>query len=93
VKATSVFSTPILGDIPIIGELFKRRSTDTEKIDLLIFIKAHIINTPEEANLVRQQIDEISLTMPSNTEVLVSGNGVETKADIEKRNKKKKKRN
>lgn len=34
---------PILGDIPYLGELFKRHTTDKEKIDLLITITAYII--------------------------------------------------
>lgn len=34
---------PILGDIPFIGRLFRRETMTKEKIDLLIFIKATII--------------------------------------------------
>ncbi|MCF7818274.1 MAG: secretin and TonB N-terminal domain-containing protein [Kiritimatiellales bacterium] len=35
---------PFLGDIPFIGRLFRRETTTKEKIDLLIFIKASIID-------------------------------------------------
>jgi len=48
VKKEGKLSVPILGDIPIIGTLFQRNTTDVEKIDLLIFLTARIVN-PEEA--------------------------------------------
>jgi type IV pilus assembly protein PilQ len=36
--------TPILGDLPYIGRLFKRTEQDTTKTELLIFITPTIIN-------------------------------------------------
>ena len=47
VKKEGEFSVPILGDIPILGMLFKRKTTDTEKVDLLIFLTARIVNENE----------------------------------------------
>ncbi|MBT8046474.1 MAG: secretin and TonB N-terminal domain-containing protein, partial [Pontiella sp.] len=46
----SVYKVPFIGDIPFIGRLFQRRSTKTDKIDLLIVIKATVINSPDYAN-------------------------------------------
>jgi len=43
VKTESVIGVPFLQDIPILGLLFKRTTVDVEKIDLLIFISAHIV--------------------------------------------------
>ncbi|MDD5450055.1 MAG: type IV pilus secretin PilQ [Candidatus Omnitrophica bacterium] len=43
VKSKGKFSVPILGKIPILGMLFTRDTNDTEKIDLLIFITARIM--------------------------------------------------
>ena len=40
---TSVHKVPFLGDIPLLGVLFKRTTTNKEKIELLIFLKATII--------------------------------------------------
>jgi type IV pilus secretin PilQ/predicted competence protein len=40
----SIHKVPILGDIPYLGRLFRRETTKSEKIDLLIFIKATIID-------------------------------------------------
>ena len=39
---------PILGDVPVLGFLFQRRTNDLEKIDLLIFITAQIFDPDEE---------------------------------------------
>lgn len=39
---------PFLGDLPVLGFLFQRRTNDLEKIDLLIFITAQILEADEE---------------------------------------------
>jgi general secretion pathway protein D len=44
----SVSKVPILGDIPGLGWLFKRTSTQEEKTNLLIFINPTIIKSPED---------------------------------------------
>jgi len=49
VKSRGKFSVPILGKIPLLGALFTRETNDTEKIDLLIFITAKIIEQPEQS--------------------------------------------
>ncbi len=36
--------TPFLGDIPVLGNLFKRKTTRNEKRNLLIFVTAHILS-------------------------------------------------
>jgi type IV pilus assembly protein PilQ len=40
---SSVQKTPILGDLPVIGNLFKRTLTSEEKSELLIFITPKLI--------------------------------------------------
>ena len=47
VKKEGVFSVPILGDLPIIGFLFRRETTDIEKVDLLIFLTARVVGEDE----------------------------------------------
>ncbi len=39
---------PILGKIPIIGNLFRSKSKDVEKRNLMVFLKPRIIRSPEE---------------------------------------------
>jgi type IV pilus assembly protein PilQ len=52
VKSKEFIGIPFLKDLPWIGKMFGRETTSTQKIDLLIFIKAKIIKeseyTPEE---------------------------------------------
>ena len=46
---------PLLGDIPIIGELFKSRSRSRAKTNLMVFIRPTIIRTREEARELSAQ--------------------------------------
>ena len=39
---------PILGDIPIIGNAFKRKRRDDTKTELLIFLTPHVIMSPDD---------------------------------------------
>lgn len=41
----TIKKVPLLGDIPFIGRLFRRETLTKEKIDLLIFIKASVVDT------------------------------------------------
>ena len=47
VKSEQEIGVPILSKIPIVGWFFRRRTEDTEKIDLLIFITAKIVEPGE----------------------------------------------
>jgi general secretion pathway protein D len=40
---------PLLGDIPLIGELFRVRSTTKTKTNLMVFIRPRVLRTPEDA--------------------------------------------
>jgi type IV pilus assembly protein PilQ len=41
---TDVTQVPLLGDIPVIGWLFKNRATTTGKSELLVFITPRVVN-------------------------------------------------
>jgi general secretion pathway protein D len=47
-KVKSEDKVPILGDIPLLGWLFKHKTTSDEKKELLIFMTPHIVNRPTE---------------------------------------------
>ena len=47
-KTASESKIPLLGDIPIIGNLFKRQKKDGSKTELLIFLTPHIVETPSQ---------------------------------------------
>ena len=46
---------PILSDIPIINLLFRKKSTKTEKKNLILFITAQILKTPEDLQKIANQ--------------------------------------
>ncbi len=46
----NVNKVPILGDIPVIGELFKSSKVETQKANLMVFIRPTILNNPVLAN-------------------------------------------
>ncbi|UUX99331.1 type II secretion system secretin GspD [Sphingomonas sp. J315] len=63
---------PILGDIPILGELFKGRRESRQKRTLFIFLKPTILRNGEDAAAIakakyaRLRADELDLDKPSN---------------------------
>ncbi|MCR4286634.1 MAG: type II secretion system secretin GspD [Deltaproteobacteria bacterium] len=44
----TVTKVPLLGDIPVIGWLFKHKSIDKKKTNLLVFITPHVVRDAEE---------------------------------------------
>ncbi|HHH30276.1 MAG TPA: type II secretion system protein GspD, partial [Polyangiaceae bacterium] len=49
---TSEDKVPILGDIPLLGVLFRRQSTTTQKTNLLLFITPYIIRDPSDLRAI-----------------------------------------
>ncbi len=49
---SSVSKIPVLGDIPVLGALFRQTNKTKNKINLVIFLTPHIIRTPEELQKV-----------------------------------------
>ncbi|MFA5038511.1 MAG: type IV pilus secretin PilQ [Candidatus Omnitrophota bacterium] len=60
VKNESVQGVPFLRKIPFVGKIFERTTVDTEKIELLIFITAHIIDDRE---LTSEQISTLEQSL------------------------------
>lgn len=55
----SVDSIPLLGDIPLVGELFKRRSSSSIKETMYIFIRPVILRDPSFQDLIYLSNDDI----------------------------------
>ena len=55
-KSDSESKVPILGDIPLLGNLFKSRSKTDAKTELLIFLTPHIVRAPDQ--LAAFSVDE-----------------------------------
>jgi general secretion pathway protein D len=47
---------PVLSYIPLIGNLFKSNETQREKIDLMIFLTPYILETPQDASRITNEI-------------------------------------
>jgi general secretion pathway protein D len=66
-KLTTVERVPVLGSIPIVGNLFKKTGHQIEKTNLLVFITPKVVRNKEEenaltiekANLYRENIRKI----------------------------------
>jgi general secretion pathway protein D len=54
-KTETERKTPIIGDIPILGWLFKRKSRSTRKTNLLVFITPHLITNTKEIDAVTKK--------------------------------------
>jgi len=50
----SNYQVPLLGDIPLLGWLFKSKGQRREKTNLYIFITPHVIETVADADAIRQ---------------------------------------
>jgi general secretion pathway protein D len=68
-KIGSDSKIPILGDIPLIGILFKRQAKNYTKTELIIFLTPHIVNAPEQlAGLSASERANSALTPKAFTE-------------------------
>lgn len=84
----SVSKVPLLGDIPVLGALFRSKNTSREKANLLVFIKPTIIRTGgAAAALAREQyalLRDIQLVIDERGDVskIVRGTLPENVGDI-----------
>jgi len=68
-KASVDTKIPILGDIPLIGALFKRHQKDHTKKELLIFLTPHVVLQPSElAAATRSETDKAEMSRRAFTE-------------------------
>lgn len=68
IKSKSTVGVPFFSKIPILGIFFRRDTMDAEKIDLLIFITAHIVKedefSTEEINKLEERLERTSKKNP-----------------------------
>jgi general secretion pathway protein D len=67
-KADSESKIPLLGDIPVLGNLFKMTSHSHEKTELLMFLTPHIIQTPMQLAANTSKEEKSTLTPNSYSE-------------------------
>ena len=58
-KKDTEYKVPILGDIPILGWLFKYKSKEDEKTNLLVFITPRVVTDPEKIEKITSEKEEI----------------------------------
>ena len=51
-ETEEVVKVPLLGDLPLIGWLFKSKETNKEKVNMLVFLTPKIIRTPGDSKQV-----------------------------------------
>lgn len=54
-KTETVHKISFLGDIPLLGKLFRRTDTRVEKTELMVFITPHVVYTDEAAERVTKE--------------------------------------
>jgi general secretion pathway protein D len=50
--------TPILGDIPGLGWAFKKRDKSSQEVELMVFLRPHVIHSPKDAAELLRDIDK-----------------------------------
>lgn len=51
-RANTVTKVPLLGDIPVLGALFRHKVTSDTKTELLIFLTPYVVQTPHQLALM-----------------------------------------
>ncbi len=54
-KNNSKSGVPLLKDLPLLGGLFRSKSNDSQRTEMIILLRATVLETPEEAALVASQ--------------------------------------
>jgi general secretion pathway protein D len=62
-----IYKVPLLGDIPLLGWLFKYKTTTGDKTNLFIFITPRIIQKPEDAANIHQDKKDYMDTLREGT--------------------------
>lgn len=54
-QTESEYKVPLLGDVPVLGWLFKTHSANTKQTNMFIFVTPHIIRNPEDMSRITNQ--------------------------------------
>lgn len=57
---SSVKKVPLLGDLPLLGNLFKSTSRADSKTELMVFLRPRIVRSAEDAQKLREEAEKIS---------------------------------
>ena len=66
-SGSGTYKVPLLGDIPLLGWLFKSRSTSNKRTNLFVFITPRIIRNPEDAAKIHEEKKDHMKTIHEGT--------------------------
>ncbi|MCX6996222.1 MAG: hypothetical protein NTV49_03850 [Kiritimatiellaeota bacterium] len=69
-RTQSQYKIPLLGDIPLLGFLFRSTSDKVERTNLLIFVTPHIVTDMRQAEKIKQALE-------SRTEMSAASNAIQ----------------
>lgn len=70
-RSDMVSGVPLLEDIPLLGNLFKTKSTDHQRTELAIFLTPHVVTTDEAADsMLHAERDKLQILGPQIDSVL-----------------------
>jgi general secretion pathway protein D len=67
----SVKKIPLLGDIPILGELFKTTSNDTRKINVVIYLTPYIVRRSSDLVKLKEFLNTLNSVQARYDEILL----------------------
>jgi general secretion pathway protein D len=79
-ETTTISETkvPVLGDVPILGWLFRNKSDSTEKTNLYVFLTPRVIKNPNEAKRVLQEKQKHMNTIQKGSFKVIQNPSAET---------------
>jgi len=66
-SSEGTYKVPLLGDIPLLGWLFKSRSNSNQRTNLFVFITPRIIEQPEDARKIQEEKMDYMKTIQEGT--------------------------
>jgi len=74
-SSETITKVPWLGDIPILGALFRSKSISSEKTNMFVFLTPHVLNEPNEAKeLLKAKKDHIKSVTPGTIKLYKEDN-------------------
>ena len=74
-SSETITKVPWLGDIPILGALFRSKSISSEKTNMFVFLTPHVLNEPNEAkDLLKEKKDHIKSVTPGTIKLYKEDN-------------------
>jgi len=68
----SVTKVPLLGDIPILGELFTSRSDSTTKENVVIYLTPYVVHSSSDLTQLRRNLDELEAVQQEYNNIVMN---------------------